>query len=114
MSPETSPNRTGPESPSFAPIASHRGGRERGIDALGVQHSVNTEPLRQVLPAVIRGEGHRIINAGAVKEAEEISDLPIEFEHVEAHLLPLGAVGVADIVGRRQADAEHVRRASLS
>ena len=41
---------------------------------------------------------------------EEIAEVAVEREQLEAHLLRPGAVGVADIIGRRQADRDEVGR----
>ena len=57
---------------------------------------------------MIGGQHHRIIDAGLVEHVEEVAELAVELEQLEAHLLALGAIGVADIIGGGQADRDDV------
>jgi len=92
----------------------HSAAAEFRTDPLRVLHSGNSQPLRDVEPAMIRGQGHRIINAARIQHAQEITNLAVELEQLEAHLLALGAVGVPDVIRRRQADREDVGRWSAA
>ena len=59
---------------------------------------------------MVGGQRNRIIDPARVEQREEVADLAVEVEKLQAHLLPFGAVGVADIIGRRQADREDIGR----
>jgi len=65
-------------------------------------------PLGDVLAAMIRRQRHRIIDSARIEQSEEIAQLAVELEQLQAHLLPFGAEGVADIIRRRQADREDI------
>src|SRR3954453_6737342 len=93
------------------PLAHCRGG-ERRVHPRCIRDAVESKPLRNSEAAVIGAEHESIVQAAAVEEGEEVAELAVELQELQAHLLPAGTIGVADIVGCRQADREEVRDAS--
>ncbi len=68
------------------------------------------QALGDVGPAMVGGQHHDIIEPAAIEPGEEMPERVVERVELQAHLEPLGAVAMADIVGCRQADRQHVRR----
>src|SRR4029450_3216937 len=49
-----------------------------------------------------------VVNAAAIEEGEEVAQLAVEGEQLQAHLLPFGPISMADVIRGRQADRENV------
>ena len=59
---------------------------------------------------MVGGQHHHIVEPAAIEPGEELPERVVERVELQAHLEPLGAVAMADIVGCREADRQHVRR----
>ena len=66
------------------------------------------------MPAMIGGQHHRIVDPRCVHPREEIAELAVEAEHLDAHFRALGAGRMADIVGRRKAEDQQIGLRALS
>jgi hypothetical protein len=86
----------------------HRFGREVRRLARCLRDALEALALGKVQPAMVGAENDRIIHSEPVDEGEEAAEVLVEVEELQAHLCALGAVAVADIIGRREADREEV------
>ena len=60
------------------------------------------------MPAMIGGEHHFVIDPQRIELVEEVTQSVVERGELQAHLVAVGAVGVADIIGRRSAYRDQI------
>ena len=58
---------------------------------------------------MVRRQHDQIIDPRAIQQPEEVAQIAIQREQLEAHLRPFRAVAVANDVGAGQADGDYVR-----
>src|SRR3546814_6678180 len=80
----------------------------RSVRALGGGPGILPVAFGQVVPAMIGGQRDQIVDAGRVEAREEITELAVERQHLQAHLAAFGPGSVADIIGGRQPDDPQV------
>ncbi|MND79210.1 hypothetical protein D3C80_709400 [compost metagenome] len=90
------------------------GGERGGIDPVGMRGAALRQTLDKIGTAVVSGQDHDNAAGDGVEPREELAQGLIETVHLFAHLWPLRAIGVADAIGRRQADAEQIGRLPLA
>src|SRR5690348_410513 len=61
---------------------------------------------------MIGSEDDRIVDAAVIEQCEKVAELAVELEEVEAHLLALGAIFMANEISRRKADRQDIGRLS--